>query len=415
MPSGGSSQTQTTSSEPWLPTQDLLKTGLTDALKLYKDGVGGQPYTGSTVIPYSNQTMSSMNGLQGLASRMGRGGGGGNLTAQMEDIIRGGGFTGSQQQAMGGLETAARNGQNRYFNMLGNGGFNETQQQALGSLRGGFDGNQQKFQDLINSGGLTGDQRTAMDNYRTTATSNFDPNADPNFQKVLSGALDAAGDGVNMSAAGAGRYGSGAHQSVMGKTTGNLANSMLSNEYSNWQNRKDSANANLFAGGQQGVGNMTGAYGTMQGAATGLAGLGQMGIDNIDRQFGNMTNANSALFNAGQAGIGNMQNAYNIAQMPYQTQMQVGGMYEDLAGRIKNDELRIHDAKNNSPWDQIGKLLNVGNLGGQFSTSQTTASGPGQNPFLSALGYGTGGLGLLSSLFGGGAPAGTGGTAAVRR
>lgn len=397
----GGSQTQTTSSEPWTPTQDLLKTGLNDALKLYKDGIGSQVYTGSTVIPYSLQTTKGMNGLEALASRMGRGGGGGNLTAQMENIIRAGGFTPSQQKAMGGLEFAAQNAQNRYNRMLGNGGFNETQRQALGSLRKNFDANQGIFQNLLNSGGLTDDQRTAMDNYRSTATSSFDPNADPNFQRVLSNALDAAGDSVNMGAAAAGRYGSGAHNSVMGKTTGNLAAGMLSDEYKNWQNRKDQANANLFAGGQTGVGNMTGAYNTMQGAANGLAALGQMGIDNIDRQFGNLLTSQGQLFNAGQQGIGNMRDAYGIAQMPYETQMRVGGMYEDLATRLKNDELRIFDAKNNTPWDQIGRLLNVGNLGSQFSTSKTTASGPSQNPFLTALGYGTGGLGFLQSLSGG--------------
>src|SRR5690606_38863799 len=126
--------------------------------------------------------------------------------------------------------------------MLGNGGFNEAQRQALGSIRKNFDANQGIFQNLLNSGGLTDDQKLAMDNYRTTATSKFDPNADPNFQKVLSSALDAAGDSVNLSAAGAGRYGSGTHQGVLGKTTGDLANNMMSNEYHNWQNRRDTAN-----------------------------------------------------------------------------------------------------------------------------------------------------------------------------
>ncbi|TAA51057.1 hypothetical protein [Shinella sp. JR1-6] len=402
MPSGGSSQTQTTSNEPWKPTQDLLKTGLADALNLYKNGVGSDIYTGSTVIPYSLQTMKGMGGLEALANgNTGRG-----LTRQMGNIIGNGGFNSYQKDALGGLTMAANNAENRYMRMLGNGGFNESQRQALGSVRKNFDANQGIFQNLLNSGGMTDDQRLAMDNYRTTATSKFDPNADPNFQRVLSGALDAAGDSVNLSAAAAGRYGSGAHQGVMGKTTGNLAANMLSDEYKYQMGRKDAANNALFQGGQQGVNNMTGAYGTMQGAANNLLNMGQVGIDNIDRQYGNLLNSQGELFNAGQQGLSNMQNAYNIAQMPYQTLMQVGGMNEDLATRIKNDELRIFDAKNNSPWDQIGRLLNVGNLGGQFSTSKTTASGGGQNPFLTGIG----GLGLLGSLFGGG----TGGTAAPR-
>lgn len=406
---GGSSQKNTTTSEPWKPTQDLLKTGLEDALKLYKNGVGSQVYTGSTVIPYSLQTMSGMNGLEALASRMGRGGGGGNLTAQMEDIIRGGGFTGSQQQAMGGLEYGAQNAQNRFERMLGNGGFNETQQMALGSAKKDFGANQQIFQDLLNGGGLTPDQKMAMDNYRKTANSEFDPNGNPGFQKVLASALDAAGDSVNLSAAAAGRYGSGSHQGVLGKTTGDLANNMMTAEYRDYQNRRDTANNSLFAGGQAGVGNMTNAYGTMQGASNNLMNMGQVGIDNIDRQFGNLLNANGALFNAGQAGIGNMRDAYGIAQMPYETKMKVGSMYEDLATRTKNDELRIFNDTKNAPWEQIQKLLAAAGMTGNYSSSTQTASGPGGNPFLQGVGGIASILSMIPGFGGGGAPAGTGG------
>jgi hypothetical protein len=405
MPSGGSSQTQTTNSEPWKPTQDLLKTGLADALKFYKDGIGSNIYTGSTVIPYSKQTMTGMNGLMGLANR--QDGGSGSLTAQMESLIKGGGFNSAQRSALNNLQAGAQHAKDRYWNQLKIGGLNEPQRQALGSIRGTFDQNQKTLQGLIDSGGLTDDQRLAMDNYRTTATSKFDPNADPNFQRVLSSALDAAGNSVNMGAAAAGRYGSGAHSSVMGKTTGDLAAGMLSNEYNNWQNRRDAANNSLFAGGQTGVGNMTGAMGAQQGAAQNLLGMAQVGRDNLQRDFDNMINSQGQLFNAGQAGIGNMRDAYGIAQMPYQTQMQIGGMYEDLATRLKNDELRIFDAQNNAPWEQIARLLNVGNLGGQFTTSKTTASGGGQNPFLT----GAGGIGLLASLFGGGTGGPAGGVA----
>lgn len=402
---GGGSQTQTTSAEPWKPTQDLLKTGLSDALKFYKDGIGSNIYTGSTVIPYSKQTQTGMNGLMGLANR--QDGGSGSLTAQMESLIRGGGFNSAQSAALKGLQGSATGALNRYNQLLSQNGFNWPQKMALEDAKSSFRANQPVFQGLIDSGGLTDDQRLAMDDYRTTATSKFEPNADPNFQRVLSSALDAASNNVNMGAAAAGRYGSGAHSSVMGKTTGDLAAGMLSDRFNDWQNRRDAANNSLFAGGQAGIGNMTGAYNTLQGAARGLMDMGQVGMDNLDRQFGNVVNTQGQLFNAGQAGLGNMRDAYGIAQMPYQTQMQIGGMHEDLATRLKNDELRIFDAQNNAPWEQIGRLLNVGNLGGQFSTSKTTASGSGQNPFLT----GAGGIGLLASLFGGGTGGPAGGIA----
>lgn len=65
---GSKSTTQTASSEPWKEAQPALKTAIGDATKLYKAGVGFQPYTGSTVVPYANQTISGMNAMEGAAT-----------------------------------------------------------------------------------------------------------------------------------------------------------------------------------------------------------------------------------------------------------------------------------------------------------------------------------------------------------
>jgi hypothetical protein len=62
-------QTTQTSSEPWGAAQPALKTGLEDAQKLYKSGVGSQPYTGSTVVPYAQQTIQGMNNQETVANR----------------------------------------------------------------------------------------------------------------------------------------------------------------------------------------------------------------------------------------------------------------------------------------------------------------------------------------------------------
>lgn len=65
---GNKQQTTSTSSEPWKAAQPAMKLGLEDATKLYKSGVGSQPYTGSTVVPFAKQTTQAMNDMAKNAS-----------------------------------------------------------------------------------------------------------------------------------------------------------------------------------------------------------------------------------------------------------------------------------------------------------------------------------------------------------
>ena len=67
--SGGQQKTTTRSeSSPWKEAQPALKTGLEDAQNLYSSGQGFQPYTGSTVVPFSDQTMAGMTDIQNRAT-----------------------------------------------------------------------------------------------------------------------------------------------------------------------------------------------------------------------------------------------------------------------------------------------------------------------------------------------------------
>ncbi|MDX0227184.1 hypothetical protein RWA06_04550 [Sinorhizobium meliloti] len=205
-----------------------------------------------------------------------------------------------------------------------------------------------QYQDVINQGGFNDAQKAAMANTQSTANSSFNVNANPAFQQVLQQAQGAARDSVNMSAGGAGRYGSGVHQGNLASEVGDLTSRMVGQEYQNWQGRRDAANNNLFNMGQQGIGNLGTAYG----------GLNQ----------------------------------------PAQDLFQVGAMNEDLATRQMNDKLRIFNEKNQAPWDQIARLNAVASGAGQMGGTQTQSQ-PGQNPFLTALGYGATGAGLFGGMF----------------
>lgn len=225
-------------------------------------------------------------------------------------------------------------------------GMNETMQNAYANWDGrGLSG---QYQDVINQGGFNDPQKAALSNTQATANSKFDINANPAFQKVLQQAQGAARDSVNLSAGSAGRYGGAIHQGNLASEVGDLTSRMVGQEYQNWQNRRDAANSNLF--------------------------------------------------NMGQQGIGNLGTAYSGLNKPAQDLMQVGAMNEDLATRRLNDRLRVFNDKNNAPWQQLGRLNAIASGSGQLGGT-TTQSQPGQNPFLSALGYGATGLGLLGGLF----------------
>ena len=99
-------------------------------------------------------------------------------------------------------------------------------------------------------------------------------------------------------------------------------------------------------------------------------------------------NAAGNVYNMGQQAIGNLGAAYQGLQNPMQDLMQVGAMKEDLATRQMNDKLRIFNEQNQAPWDQIARLNAVASGAGQMGGT-TTQSQPGQNPFLTALGYGS--------------------------
>ncbi len=224
---------------------------------------------------------------------------------------------------------------------------------AMGNIQNNADANtggaglSGQYQSVIDSGGFNGAQQDALNNTRSLANSTY--SVSPELQKVLDAQASKVGDAVNLSASAAGRYGSGSNQSLLAKNVGDLTNSTIFSDYNNWQGRRDAANTNLFNMGQQGFGNLGAAY-------TGL-------------------------------------------NAPNQDLMNVGAMNEDLATRYKNDELRIFNDNQNKPWEQLGRLNAIASGAGSMGGTQTTTQ-PGQNPFLTAAGYGLSGLGLLGG-FGG--------------
>lgn len=293
--SGDKTTTQRSQSEPWDAAQPLLKSVLGDAQDLYNSGVGFQPYTGSTVVPFADQTVAGMDDVTSRATA-----------------------------AMGG---------------------NSAMDKGLNFLGG-----------LYDTGGLSGDQQSIADMWRNVAGGGDLNTVSPTFNNVMKQAQDAARDNVNLSMSAGGRYGSGVHTDVLGKTVGDLTDRMLSEEYDRQLGRMDTARTNLANLGQQGITNMFGA-----------------------------TEATPA--------------AYEATKTPAKDLMTVGSMYEDLAGRTMADNQRIFNETQQSPLRALEWLNAIGSgagsLGGSSSGSTTQ---PGTNPFLQIA---AGLLGGGNLLFGG--------------
>lgn len=228
--------------------------------------------------------------------------------------------------------------------MAGMGNVEQTAQNAMAP--GGY---QSQMNDIVNAGGFNQPQQTALQGITQTATQPFDINSNPAFMDVLNRATQRQADQVNLMASGMGRTGSGAHQGVLARETGDLTARMIGDEYRNWQGRQDAAQGALFTAGQQGMNNMSGAF---------------------------------------------------DAQMdPSRALMGVGGMYEDLYGRTLNDQLRITNETQNAPLANLQALMALAGGAGAYGTNTQSAQMPG-NMFSGALGGALGGYGMMQNPYG---------------
>jgi hypothetical protein len=199
-----------------------------------------------------------------------------------------------------------------------------------------------QLQGVINSGGYNSAQLDALGNTRNLANSSWA--VSPELQKIIDQTNSDANTNVSLNTSGAGRYGSGFGNAAVADAISKNTNNLLYNDLNSFNSRRDAANSNLF--------------------------------------------------NMGQTGFGNLGTAYSGMQAPAQDLMKVGGMNEDLATRQLNDKLRVFNEQQNRPWENLARFQALASGAGQLGSS-TTQSQPGQNPWLTGLGYASTGAGLL--------------------
>jgi len=344
--------TQNTSSEPWAAAQPAMKTALGGAQSLYDSGIGGAQYGGSTVTPFSQQSTRAMGNIEDMANANSLGGQG--ISKYYDYATRTGGYNAQQMASLGGLSNFANGGGN-----VSTGRIDQIGQQATGPSYS------ERNLSNIASGGMLNRQ-------------------DPNFERALSAASESAANQINLGASGAGRYGSTVHQGNVAREIGNYEAGQRVNQYNTERQNQMAANQMMDSQRMQGLGLGLGAAGQSAGLQS----------DNYSRQMAALQNQ----FNAGQQGFNNLGAAYEGMKAPQQDLLNVGSMYEDLASRLKNDEIRMFEASQNAPWEQLLRLNAVASgAGAMGGTTAGQAQAPGQSPLATGLGYATG----LASLFGG--------------
>lgn len=128
MGSSTNKTTSTSNNQPWEAAQPALKTGIQDAQTLYQGGVGGDVYTGSTVVPYAKQTTQAMDTIQNNANANLNGQG---LSGQAQGILNAGGYNPAQQESMQYLSGAGTNP----FDLSGNQAYQDYKSNQLNDVQ----------------------------------------------------------------------------------------------------------------------------------------------------------------------------------------------------------------------------------------------------------------------------------------
>jgi hypothetical protein len=233
MAQGGSKPTtsNTSSTTPWGGADPALRQGINMAQNWLNDPNSSKIYEGTTVIPFSQNTLRGMDQMTGVAE---------NAMPSMQNPLK--------------------------------------------SYTGMFD--------VLNP--------IARGDFANDKT----------FGSTLQAAQEAASTSVNDAMGMAGRYGSGVHQSTMGKTIGDMTNQAMLDRQ-NWA----------------------------------LGGLQSLG----DR----------------------MPGAYNTALAPAQTMMGVGGMQEDMAGKYAQEQFDKFNARRQAPMDAIAQANAIFTGAGSLGSNQT--------------------------------------------
>lgn len=179
-------------------------------------------------------------------------------------------------------------------------------------------------------------------NLGDVASGKFLGGADPFFEDVLNTSGRKAMDAVSLQAGQMGRSGSTANMDAIARTIGELQMGERSNQYN--RERGYQMSANQMLDDQRNMG--------------------------LDRRL---------------AAFDRMPAAFNYAMMPGQVLRDVGGEYQGQAQNVLDDQIRMFDASQIVPWEQLGRMNAIAQGMGGLGGTQTQRQSGGLGGFLGNL------------------------------
>ena len=331
---GGDTITQENQVSPYAPSEPYLNNILTEASNLYQSGTGSQYYPGSTVVPFAQQTQQGLQGLQNLSTNQLSGS---PMMQQAGNVFSGyaagqgpsvfGGNVGAGGQ-YSGIPTQTYSGMAQL----------SPQQDYLSGLQSSI-ANQSlnAVQDQFGGMGRTGTSPGAQAAAQTAFTQAYAPIASQLGESERNRQLGMQQDALARA--------QGANQFQTQSMMGMQSDQFRRQQAADMMNAQAMQAANQF--GQQQQLQAAGQLPAMQGAADARA----------------------------------MQGAQGLAG--------VGGAYEDLQGRMLQEDLQRFQYEQMSPYNRLAQYAGiVSPIASGFPVTQQAAEQPRYNALTGALGGG---------------------------
>lgn len=399
------------------PTTDAWRQTIFGAgNQLYNQGPA-EYYPGQTVAPFSQQTQSGLNMMQGQAMQ-----GAVGLPQAYNAANR------AMSGMVPGMNTAmqASNGgmNNQFYGAMGAAAGQQAAPQVTGMINQSMNtlGANQYGPQIAQ----TGEQQTQMG---VGALQDFTGGMNPHLQGMYDQGANQITNDLNARFAKAGRTGANAaYGQALGSSLGQLYTGIMAPAYEAAQDRKMSA-AGQLAGIDQGnraaqmQGYTTAAGLGQQSAGLGLQAAGMYG-DVLGQDYSRQMQGASQmagmygqdmdrrLSGAGLAGdmwsqgnadasqaSNDLQGLYQYGQMPGQAMLGVGSAYDAYNQQLIDADMARYNYGQNAQWDNLSRFAGMMNGLPDFSSTTQTTQGAGQNRLMGAMGGAASGA-SMGSMFG---------------
>lgn len=333
---------QSTTQNPYGPSQEHLNGILGDAQRLFNENVGGVVYGGPRVAGFGGTTTDAISRIK--------------------------------QSAAEGPSSEVRGGLNYASGILSNGGMTQGERGALDGMRGLLG----DYRTDPTAQGIASAPGSVETNLDGVARGDYLGGANPFLDALINQSADTAATNVASRFSGAGRYGSGAFSRAIADATGRIATQTRFDDYNN-ERQRQAQTAQLIDASRMG-----------------RAGLSlqqqQQDFSNRSGALGNVLQGEQGARSQTQGLLGQLGALEALRDAPSQRLLAVGQM-EDAQRQEEIDAARQQfDETQRAPWERLGLYQSaVMPIAGAGQSTSGTSMGTQQQAQASGLQQGVGG------------------------